>query len=150
MNLREYQLEAEKTDQVPRSRKAPNRADIMVPLLGLAGEAGTLLTEYKKWLREGEAYQIFKERVAEELGDILWYIANIATKEHLNLDDIAAANLKKTRNRWLPARPRRQGRPTLFDENADQPVLNEDIARVDEIYLWFVTLKDDLGKKKAI
>jgi hypothetical protein len=30
---------------------------------------------------------------------------------------------------------------------ADQPVLNEDIARVDEIYLWFVTLKDDQGKK---
>jgi hypothetical protein len=33
---------------------------------------------------------------------------------------------------------------------ADQPVLNEDIARVDEIYLWFVTLKEDQGTKRAI
>jgi len=33
---------------------------------------------------------------------------------------------------------------------ADQPVLNEDIARVDEIYLWFVQLKDEQNHKKAI
>lgn len=33
---------------------------------------------------------------------------------------------------------------------ADQPVLNEDIARVDEIYLWFITLKDQIKTKKAI
>jgi len=32
---------------------------------------------------------------------------------------------------------------------ADQPVLNEDITRVDEIYLWFVSLKEQLGDKKA-
>lgn len=33
---------------------------------------------------------------------------------------------------------------------ADQPVLNEDIARVDEIYLWFVSLKEGQKSKKAI
>jgi len=33
---------------------------------------------------------------------------------------------------------------------ADQPVLHEDIARVDEIYLWFVSLKEELSDKKAI
>jgi hypothetical protein len=33
---------------------------------------------------------------------------------------------------------------------ADQPVLNEDIARVDEIYLWFVTLKEQESSRKAI
>jgi hypothetical protein len=33
---------------------------------------------------------------------------------------------------------------------ADQPVLNEDIARVDEIYLWFVALKEDMGNKRAM
>jgi len=30
---------------------------------------------------------------------------------------------------------------------ADQPLLNEDIARVDEIYLWFVSLKEQREKK---
>ena len=97
MKLREYQLEAEKTDQVPGSRKDESRTGIMVPLLGLAGEAGTLLTEYKKWMREGESYQIFKERVAEELGDILWYVANIASKEELNLETIARKILRRAR-----------------------------------------------------
>jgi len=33
---------------------------------------------------------------------------------------------------------------------ADQPLLNEDIARVDEIYLWFVSLKEERNNKKAI
>lgn len=33
---------------------------------------------------------------------------------------------------------------------ADQPVLTEDIAHVDEIYLWFVSLKEENGSKKAM
>ena len=116
MKLREYQLEAQKTDQVPGTRKDDGRAGIMVPLLGLAGEAGTLLTEYKKWLREGESYQIFKDRVSEELGDILWYVSNIASKEGLDLESIAKHNLKKAKSRWLPANGADQGRLRLFDE----------------------------------
>jgi len=35
---------------------------------------------YKKYLRAGGAYKIFTDRVSEELGDILWYLANIAAK----------------------------------------------------------------------
>ena len=70
MKIRDYQTKAASTDQVPGTER-DDRA-LMVPLLGLAGETGTLLTEYKKWLREGAAYQIFKERIAEDLGDILW------------------------------------------------------------------------------
>jgi NTP pyrophosphatase (non-canonical NTP hydrolase) len=116
MRLREYQLEAQKTDQVSGGRKDKDQVGIMVPLLGLAGEAGTLLTEYKKWLREGASYQIFKERVAEELGDILWYVSNIAWKEDLDLEEIAKANLRKASNRWLPAQMAQPGRLRLFDE----------------------------------
>lgn len=96
MDLQQYQLEASQTDQVPGT----DLKSLIVPLLGLAGEAGSLLTEYKKLLRDGEAYQIFKERIAEELGDILWYVANIATKAELNLAEVAHGNLTKTRDRW--------------------------------------------------
>jgi NTP pyrophosphatase (non-canonical NTP hydrolase) len=116
MDLREYQLEAQKTDQIPGNRTDKDGPGIMVPLLGLAGEAGTLLTEYKKWLSEGPSYQIFKDRVTEELGDILWYVANIASKEDLDLDAIAQENLRKARNRWLPADASQPGRMKLFDE----------------------------------
>jgi NTP pyrophosphatase (non-canonical NTP hydrolase) len=101
MKIRDYQTKAASTHQVPGTER-DDRA-LMVPLLGLAGETGTLLTEYKKWLREGSAYQIFKERIAEDLGDILWYVANIASKEGLDLEAIARENLKKLQSRWLPS-----------------------------------------------
>jgi len=117
VKFREYQLEAQKTDQVPCTRSEKHGVGIMVPLLGLAGEAGTLLTEYKKWLREGSSYQILKERVTEELGDILWYVANIASKEELDLDAIAVENLGKAKGRWLPPQSGRSDRTRLFDDD---------------------------------
>jgi len=72
----------------------------MVPLLGLAGESGSLLTEYKKWLREGDAYVIFKDQIAEELGDVLWYVTNLASKAGVTLEDVANRNLRKIHDRW--------------------------------------------------
>ncbi|MFN8557582.1 MAG: nucleoside triphosphate pyrophosphohydrolase family protein [Dehalococcoidia bacterium] len=62
MDFNEYQRRAQETDQQP--------GEVIVPLLGLAGEAGTLLSEYKKHLRDGSAHQLHKERVVEELGDL--------------------------------------------------------------------------------
>ncbi|MEQ1711401.1 MAG: MazG nucleotide pyrophosphohydrolase domain-containing protein, partial [Hyphomicrobium sp.] len=80
MNLNHYQSEAQQTDRVPTTSQASVELGVIVPLLGLAGEAGELLSAYKKFLRDGPAHRLFKERVAEELGDILWYVANVATK----------------------------------------------------------------------
>ena len=110
-----YQEQAASTDQVPKQRASRAGApSLMMPLLGLAGETGSLLTEYKKWLIEGDAYTVIQERVAEELGDILWYLSNLATKSELSLDAIAAQNLRKIRARWAAAEDRRGRR--LFDE----------------------------------
>lgn len=99
MRFAEYQDAAVQTDQAP-SKGIDDFKSLLIPLLGLAGESGSLLTEYKKRLRDGDAYKIFHERIAEEIGDILWYLANIATKEGLNLEEIAKANLLKTKDRW--------------------------------------------------
>jgi len=96
MDFRKYQEEALKSDQIPTN----SGNGIIVPLLGLVGEAGTLLTEYKKYLRDGDAHKLFKEGVAEELGDLLWYVANVASKFELDLEEIAEGNLKKCRDRW--------------------------------------------------
>lgn len=96
MDLREYQQRALQTDQVTGDTE---RA-IIIPLLGLAGEAGTLLSEYKKHLRDGEAHRLHKERVGEELGDLLWYLSNVASKYGLDLDAVAEANLAKAHGRW--------------------------------------------------
>lgn len=111
MDIRTYQQEAEKTDQITDdSEKA-----MLVPLLGLAGEVGTLLSEYKKFLRDGCAHQRFREQVAEDLGDLLWYLSNVATKFGLNLEEVARANLQKTQSRWLSAANQQIH---LFDEDS--------------------------------
>lgn len=96
MELNDYQSAALRTEQVP----AVAESEKMLPLLGLAGEAGQLLSEYKKHLRDGEAHEFFPERVAEELGDILWYIASAAAKFGFDLNTIAEKNLHKAQESW--------------------------------------------------
>jgi NTP pyrophosphatase (non-canonical NTP hydrolase) len=110
MEFNQYQVAAAKTDQITGS----SVESIVVPFLGLAGESGSLLTQYKKFLRDGDKYEVFDERIAEELGDVLWYIADIATKFNLKLDEIAQNNLRKVNDRW---RSKDEGLgQKLFDE----------------------------------
>lgn len=97
MDFPDYQRAVRETDQT-QGRELTHMA---VHLLGLAGEAGSVATAYKKYLRDGAADATYKLRLREELGDVLWYVATLANKLDLNLDEIAAANLDKTRSRWL-------------------------------------------------
>ncbi len=99
MNLNEYQEQAARTDI------RPDPSDVSFPLLGLAGEVGTLVAEYKKSLRSGEMYVGFRDQVAEELGDLLWYVAALARTCGLSLDDIATQNIEKTRLAWSSELP---------------------------------------------
>ena len=99
LTLAEYQLRAQETDHLPE-RIAEGIDPRLPPLLGLAGEIGTLITGYKKFLRDGAAYELFRVNVKEELGDILWYLANTAQKFGISLEEIAEYNLKKTSDRW--------------------------------------------------
>lgn len=121
MDFRTYQTEAAQTDQIVDGDEKAK----LVPLLGLAGEVGTLLSEYKKFLRDGSAHERFNEQVAEDLGDLLWYIANVATKFGLDLESVAKANLEKTRARWpVRASGRQPGkkasvRSHLFDQDEE-------------------------------
>ena len=116
MELNKYQRLANQTDQQPEeSNLEADPRSIMVPLLGMAGEVGELLGEHKKWLRDGESYKLFPERVKEELGDVLWYLSNVATKHRLTLEEVADFNLAKTGRRWKPV-PDLGGPRRLFDD----------------------------------
>lgn len=126
MDFGSYQKRALLTDQVP------DNADdsIVVPLLGLAGEAGELLSEYKKLLRDGNAHQHFKERATEELGDLLWYLSNAASKFGLDLEEIARKNLEKCASRWGKLSPRSVG--YVFDAEFPE---HERLPRRFEVHL---------------
>jgi NTP pyrophosphatase (non-canonical NTP hydrolase) len=106
MDLRTYQKRANRTDRNPGMDEQAR----MIPLAGLASETGELLGEYKKYLRDGENHKLFKERLAEEVGDLLWYVANVATKFDLDLAQVAEQNLAKCEARWGDL-----GQPTPFD-----------------------------------
>ena len=116
MDFQTYQERAAKTDR----NKATEEKGIVIPLLGLAGEAGELLTEYKKFLRDGESHTQFRDRFAEELGDLLWYLTTVATKVGLDLADVAARNLDKVEKRWGPL-PEREPFDAGYPENERFP-----------------------------
>lgn len=105
MQFNDYQRRVRDTDQRPGKQ----REDTVVHLLGLAGEAGSVVGSYKKYIRDGAADSRWKLRMREELGDVLWYVAIVTDHLGLNLDEVAAANLDKTRSRWL------QGSRDAFD-----------------------------------
>ncbi len=96
MEFDQYQQLAVRTRKIPAGETPP----IVISLLGLAGEAGQLLSEYKKSVRDGPAHKLHRERVAEELGDLLWYIANVAEQFGLTLSHVASENLRKIEERW--------------------------------------------------
>ena len=62
---------------------------ITTPMLGLIGETGEVVSELKKHAREGPAYVGFHDRLGEELGDLLWYVADLASRCDIGLADIA-------------------------------------------------------------
>lgn len=109
MDLREFQKAVSQTDC------QGDGGDVMVPLLGLAGEVGELQSEYKKALRDGDTANPYRARFAEELGDVLWYVADLATKLGFDLDEIASHNLEKARDRWGRRTGLVEDRPS-FDE----------------------------------
>lgn len=96
MHLARYQQAALKTLQPPADGTDP----VLIPLLGLVGETGSVATAYKKRLRDGADASPSKQQLREELGDVLWYTATLAHLLGLDLEDVAAASLEKTKDRW--------------------------------------------------
>lgn len=130
MDFDEYQEKAVLTDQFPDKN---SDSALMIPLLGIAGETGTLLSEFKKKIRDKDSYEGFKARAEEELGDVLWYIANLASHLGLSMSAIAAKNLHKTQERWPVAAESGELSVLLDDEYpASEQLPRELLIRVTE------------------
>jgi NTP pyrophosphatase (non-canonical NTP hydrolase) len=95
MELSEYQALSRRTAEYPRT------AWLAYPALGLAGEAGEVAEHAKKAIRDdgGEVGEERRAAMAKELGDVLWYVAQLASELGLELEEIAQQNLDKLLSR---------------------------------------------------
>ena len=90
MNLNDYQKIASQTIM-------PLHPEWLLAM-GLIGESGEVVEHIKK-VHEGKFDEIDREHIKKELGDVLWYLAAIATNLKISLNDIAAENIKKVLSR---------------------------------------------------
>lgn len=95
MELSEYQERSRSTAHYPRTDS------LTYPALGLAGEAGEFADHAKKVIRDdgGVVSEERREAMSKELGDVLWYVAQLATELDLELEEIAEQNLRKLASR---------------------------------------------------
>jgi NTP pyrophosphatase (non-canonical NTP hydrolase) len=136
MDFNSYQQEAKKTIQ---KNSSDDRYAEIVPFLGIIGEIGSVVTQLKIKFRDGESYVAYKNKITEELGDVLWYVSTIATQNDLKLDDVALKNLSKIHDRFLVDDP-----STYQDFDRDYP---ENERLPEEFEIEFLSYEED-GKKK--
>lgn len=74
--------------------------NLWYPTLGLCGEAGEVAEKVKKVYRDfGGDAEPNKVAIVKEMGDVMWYLANIASELGINLSHIATENLRKLEDR---------------------------------------------------
>ena len=93
LTLNDYQRMARRTAGTKRKSDKMEEA-----LFGLAGEVGKLCDHYKKFKHQG--HDLDYNHMAEEAGDVMWYLAEIADALGLTLEDIARRNIAKLRKRY--------------------------------------------------
>lgn len=93
MNINTYQQQASET--------AIYNNKLIYPTLGLAGEAGEIANKVKKVLRDnsGELQESVRQDLISELGDVLWYVAALATDLKTELSEVASRNIEKLNSR---------------------------------------------------
>lgn len=96
MNFTDYQQKSRTTAKYPVIGHG-----VIYPTLGLVNEAGEVAGKIKKIFRDkdGVIGEAEKEALKAELGDVLWYLSQVATELDLSLDEIAEANIAKLLDR---------------------------------------------------
>jgi NTP pyrophosphatase (non-canonical NTP hydrolase) len=87
--------------QLASRTSAPDRSErerLINAALGLAGEAGEVVDTLKKHLTHG--HPLHREKLVDEAGDVLWYLAELATVLGVSLAEMAAANIRKLERRY--------------------------------------------------
>ena len=93
MNFNEYQDLARRT----QNTKLTNRGRLDHALFGMASECGEILGIYQK---EFQGHEVDEDKVVDEMGDLLWFVAELADCLNVELDFVARHNIDKLRKRY--------------------------------------------------
>jgi NTP pyrophosphatase (non-canonical NTP hydrolase) len=115
MNFTEYQQLAERT-----ARATTDTRERLTNFgMGLVGETGEVVDCIKKILYHGHDLDLNRDKLKIELGDLMWYVATLATTAGISLRDVAEANIEKLRKRYPegfdPERSRNREEPNYGD-----------------------------------
>lgn len=96
MTFNEYQLKAKETAIFPDEE---NR--FIYATLAMMGEAGEVSEKIKKiWRDKGKVVSDQdREEIKKELGDVLWYMSQLAAELKIDFDDVATSNIDKLQSR---------------------------------------------------
>ena len=94
MQINEYQTLAMTT----LNPELAKREVLINSVMGLCGESGEAIDIVKKWLAQG--HDLDKTKLAKELGDIAWYLAETATALDVSLEEVMARNIEKLKKRY--------------------------------------------------
>ncbi|MFA6973458.1 MAG: nucleoside triphosphate pyrophosphohydrolase family protein [Parcubacteria group bacterium] len=96
MNFEEYQTKSRRTAVYPNIGN-----NYIYPTIGLAGETGEVSEKIKKVIRDknGIMDEETKMAIEKELGDVLWYVSQLASELGLSLDQVAEKNIEKLASR---------------------------------------------------
>lgn len=95
MNFNEYQQLAERTARKTNDTSEKRFTNFA---FGLMGETGEVVDLLKKHLFHG--HELDRDKLKTELGDIMWYVATIATTAGIDMDDVAESNIAKLKARY--------------------------------------------------
>ena len=101
MNFLDYQIGTAATAIYPGAGDINSVDGLSYTVLGLTGEAGELANKTKKILRDenGLIGDAVRAKLADELGDCLYYVSQLAAQLGVRLEDVARQNLVKLRDR---------------------------------------------------
>lgn len=93
MDINDYQIDALRT-----TSKKDDKLKIIEGVMGLNGEAGECVDIVKKYLFQG--HKLDKKHLAEELGDVAWYITLTADSIGYSLGEVLLMNIDKRAKRY--------------------------------------------------
>lgn len=92
MDFKDYQQQAHKTASYPQDKA------MSYLVSGLGSEAGEVMGKYAKFLR-GDKQTLNKKELLDEIGDVLWFVAEICNHLEVDMSEVADNNLKKLKSR---------------------------------------------------